>query len=160
MSTIFEAMQQFLDEDEWPTSPIQDTVLRTTFQGKTGQWTCFAQAREEQEQMVFYSVCPMNVPEERRTEVARYLSYANYGLIIGNFEIDLRDGEVRYKTSIDVEGGELEQHLIKPIVYTNVLMMDKYLPGLSAVTHGGMTAEGAIAMIEGDGDDDDEDEDD
>jgi hypothetical protein len=44
---------------------------------------------------------------------------ANYDMIIGNFELDLRDGEVRYKTSIDFEGDRLSFAYINNLVYTN-----------------------------------------
>ena len=50
---------------------------------------------------------PIRVAEEQRQIVAELLARINYGLNIGNFELDMTDGEIRYKTSIDVEGGEL-----------------------------------------------------
>jgi len=35
--------------------------------------------------------------------VNEFLTRANYGLNIGNFEMDFQDGEIRFKTAIDVE---------------------------------------------------------
>jgi len=43
----------------------------------------------------------------------KFLTRANYGMMIGNFEMDFTDGEIRYKTSIDVEGDKLSSALIK-----------------------------------------------
>ena len=40
------------------------------------------------------------IPDEKRKMIAEYLAYANYGLLLGNFEIDLNDGEVRYKSCL------------------------------------------------------------
>ena len=79
----------------------------------------------------------MNAPGERMAAVAEFITRANYGLIIGNFELDFSDGEIRYKTSLDVEGDRLSQALIKQLVYTNVLTMDQYLPGILAVLEQG-----------------------
>jgi hypothetical protein len=103
---------------------------------------------EKEEQFIFYSYFPVKVSEDRRAVMAEFLTRANYGMIIGNFELDLSDGEVRYKTSIDVEDAELSHALAKHIVYANVLTMDRYYKGLVAVAGGGMTAAEAIKVIE------------
>ena len=77
--------------------------------------------------------------------IAHFLTLTNYGLIIGNFELDLSDCEIRYKTSIDVEGDRLTPALIKRLVYTNVTMMDQYLPG---ILEQGVTPKAAICLVE------------
>ena len=118
------------------------------FQGRNGKWTCYAKAREEQEQFVFYSICPVNAPENKPLAVAEFLTRANSGMIIGNFEMDFEDGKIRYKTSINVESDSLSFALIKKLVYTNVTMMDEYLPGIITAIEGNMSAKDAIAQIE------------
>ena len=80
------------------------------------------------------------------------MTRANYGLIIGNFEMDFSDGEVRYKTSIDVEDEDeddrLSVALIKNLVYANVLTMDRYLPGVMSIIYGDVSPAQAIAQME------------
>ena len=80
--------------------------------------------------------------------VAESLTRANSGMIIGNFELNFTDGEISYKTSIDVEGDRLSFALIKRLVYANVTMMDEYWPGMMSVIYGGVEAREAIASIE------------
>ena len=75
------------------------------FKGKTGRWECIARAREEERQIIFYSIIDVFAPEDKRHLVAELLTRANFGMIIGNFEMDFSDGELRFKTSLDVEGG-------------------------------------------------------
>jgi hypothetical protein len=70
-------------------------------------------------------------------------------MIIGNFELDFTDGEIRYKTSIDVEGANLTFTQIKRLVYANVMMMDQYLPGIMSVIDSDVEPKDAIAQIEG-----------
>lgn len=150
MAAILDTAVGFFEEDGWPFAQVEgQSVLRVGFQGQNGQWTCFAQAREEQTQFIFYSVCPVNAPEDKRLDLAEFLTWANYGLFIGNFEMDLSDGEIRYKTSIDVEGDRLSQALVQQLVYTNVFMMDRYLPGIMRVLYGGASPAEAIAEVEG-----------
>jgi hypothetical protein len=150
MGTIFNAMMEFFEEDDWEFSWMEGvTALSMSFAGKHGKWMCYAQAREEQQQFVFYSVCPVNAPESKRALISEFVTRANYGMIIGNFEMDWADGEIRYKTSIDVEGAQLTKLLVKQMVYANVMIMDRYLPGLMSVMYGSSTAVEEIAKIEG-----------
>jgi hypothetical protein len=131
---ILEEIISFFTKDDWPYTKIKgEPVLLTAFQGENGKWNCSAKVREEQEQFVFYSICPVNAPDSKRLAVAEFLTRANSGMIIGNFELDFADGEIRYKTSIDVEGDRLTSALIKRLVYANVTMMDEYLPGIRSV---------------------------
>ena len=150
MGEILDAVISFFKEDDWTFTQVEDRpILRLGFQGDNGQWTCYAQAREEETQLLFYSLCPVKAPEDKRPAVAEFLARANYGLFIGNFELDFGDGEIRFKTSIDVEGERLSPALVRPLVYTNVLMMDRYLPGLMSVIYGGETPAEAVAKVEG-----------
>jgi hypothetical protein len=47
-----------------------------------------------------------------------------------------------------VEGSNLTFDLIKQLVYTNVTMMDEYLPGILSVIEGDVEPKDAIAQIE------------
>jgi hypothetical protein len=80
--------------------------------------------------------------------MAEFLTRANYGMVIGNFEMDYADGEVRFKTSVDVEDAHLNRALLHHIVHANLLMTDKYLPGITAIIEG-QTPAFALEMVEG-----------
>ncbi|MEH2097465.1 YbjN domain-containing protein [Nostoc sp.] len=147
--TILEEILKFFTEDDWNFTKLQgESILQLPFQGINGRWNCYAKAREENKQFVFYSLCPITVPENRKQAVAEFLTRANYGLMIGNFELDFSDGEIRYKTSIDIVGDRLSFALIENLVYTNVTMMDEYLPGITFVIDGDASPKEAITKIE------------
>jgi len=148
-NTILNQIIYFFTEDDWQfTKQQSEPALYLAFQGENGAWTCYARAREDQQQFVFYSLCPIAIPEANRSAIAEFLTRANYGMTIGNFELDFSDGEIRYKTSVDVEGDRLTSALIRNLVYTNVAMMDEYLPGIKAVVETGASPEAAIRAIE------------
>jgi hypothetical protein len=143
---IFNALVEFFEEDEWDFQWMEGmSVLTMSFSGKNGKWQCFAQAREQQQQFVFYSVLSVNVPKEKRGRVAEFITRVNYGMVIGNFEMDFDDGEVRYKTSIDVEGVELLPPMIRQVVYANLIITDRYLNSLMRVIYSDVEPEQAIA---------------
>ena len=146
---LFEAAKRFFEDDDWPIQPAErEPILFTRFRGRNGEWSCQARVHVKQERFVFYSFCPLTCPPDKLIAMAVFVTRANYGMIIGNFELDLESGELRYKTSIDVEGAELTSPLIQHMVYANVMMMDNYLPGVMAVI-AGTSSEEAIAMVEG-----------
>ena len=150
MGRIFDVVETFLKEDGWPFTQLEgQSIAKTSFQGKKGEFNCFVQAREEAEHVVIYAVLPVVVAEERREEVSRFITRANYGMMVGNFELDFSDGEVRYKTSADLEDVDEFRILLRNLVYANVLTMDKYLPGLMRVIFGGAEALEAVQEIEG-----------
>jgi hypothetical protein len=145
----YQALGEFLEADGWHPQPIVDNfVYRSMFVGENGEVTCFAQVRPDLEQFIFYVVMPVRVPEEARVPMAEFLTRANYGLRIGNFEMDFEDGEVRYKSSVDFEGLTLSPALIRNTMYPAVQTMDRYLPGILSVVYGGRSPEEAIKVIE------------
>ena len=150
MGQILETVLKFFSDDEWPFSRLEERpILRTGFAGDNGEWTCYAQVQEEQERFIFYSVCPVKAPEEKRPAMAEFLTRVNYGLVIGNFEMDFSDGEIRSKTSADFEGDRASVAVIKNLVYANVLTMDLYLPGIMSVLYGDVSPAQAITQVEG-----------
>jgi hypothetical protein len=150
MQELHDALVSFFEGDGWAFNLLgEPPVLQLPFRGENGSWACVAQGRDEQEQCVFYSLCPVDAPEQRRPAVAEFLTRANYGLVVGNFELDYEDGEIRFKTSIDVADDRLSPALIRNIVYANVLVMDRYLPGILQVIYGQVPPIDAIRQVEG-----------
>jgi hypothetical protein len=149
----FETLHEFLEEDGWYPQRLGDKhIFRVGFNGKNGQLNCFAQIRVDLEQLLIYAVAPVKVPEENRVAIAEYITRANYGLRIGNLEMDFSDGEIRYKSSLDFEGETLSSQFIKMAIYPAVQTLDRYLPGLMAVIYGGKSPEEAVAEVEGSSD--------
>jgi hypothetical protein len=146
----FITLGQFLQTDEWHPQQLEDKyIYRMGYTGQNGQTTCFARIMPELEQFLFYVIAPLKAPEDARPAVAEYITRANYGLRIGNFELDFADGEVRYKSSLDYEGEVLTPQLIKNAIYPAVQSMDRYLAGLMRVIYGNQPPAEAIAEIEG-----------
>jgi hypothetical protein len=148
MTGIRAAVARYLSKREWPYED-RDNILATPVAGKNGSWVAFFEPREEDVQLLVYSIIPFVIPTKRRTEAALYLTRANFGLSIGNFELDLDDGEARYKTSIDVEGARILEPLIDHLFLANILTVDRYLVGLQSVIDG---AKAGVAIAEAESD--------
>lgn len=145
----FETVWRFLEEDDWHPRRIgEQYIYHVQFAGKNGSQNGYAIVRTDLEQFLYYAVAPIKMPEEVRNSIAEFLTRANYGLRIGNFELDYGDGEVRYKSSLDFEGTELQPQMIRTAVYPAVQTLDRYMPGLMRVAFGGSTPVEAIREIE------------
>jgi hypothetical protein len=146
---LMDAVLQFFEDDGWDVTVQPDNpIVWMGFEGTNDEWKCCMQVRESEQQILFYSICPRRVDVSQRPAMAEFLTRANYGMVIGNFEMDYADGEVRFKTSVDVEDAHLTGALLHHIVYANLLMTDKYLPGITAVIEG-QAAGFAIELVEG-----------
>jgi hypothetical protein len=151
MGKIYETLQSFFSDVGLPAEPLDETntILRINdYVGTNGRWTVFAQALEQNAQIVFYSYSPINAPKEKMTAMAEFFTLANYGLVIGNFELDMKDGEIRFKTSMSVAGIEPPNVLLAQMVHFNTVTLDRYLPGIMAVVAGGVSPTEAINRVE------------
>ena len=99
-----------------------------------------------------YATININADADCRAAVAEYLTRANYGLNWGNFELDMSDGEVRYKVMVDC-GDDCEClpsfSVFENSVVLAVQMIKKYGDGLLAVMYGFKTPEQACNEAEG-----------
>ena len=133
----FATLGQFLQDDGWHPQQVEEkTIYRVYFSGQNGEQRCYAQIRIGLEQFLFYSVAPVKAPEEKRATMAEFVTRANYGLRIGNFEMDYRDGEIRYE--------QLRPEDLSPERTPSSHRADEYLPH-----YAGIVLE-AIAEIESD----------
>jgi len=97
-----------------------------------------------------YSLCNHNAPEDKRAAVAEVITRANYGLNIGNFEMDYRDGEIRFKVSMPVDPDqELTDELLRLLIGVNVTTHTRYLRAIEAVLYRGAEPRKAVEDVEG-----------
>ena len=97
------------------------------------------------------AVSPIKVKKnpQKRREMAEFICRANYGLMCGGFQYDIRDGEVLYKVGILCQGITPTQEMVEHSLYIPALMLDKYSGGMFAVLYGGASAEDAVNTCEG-----------
>jgi hypothetical protein len=131
--TLVGELKRVFAENGWPYSEVVGApVLLSELTGPEGSWDFYAQAVEEKDLVLLYSIAPHRVPAERRLEVSEFLTRANHGLADGNFELDFEDGEVRFKSVLHVPS-ELDGILVKRVVRLNGTALETYLPSIAAL---------------------------
>lgn len=146
---VYASFVEFLLHEKWPFVQLPgEPVIRTDYRGHNGQWICYAHVQEDEQRLVFYSVYPDAIPQAQRAAVAEYLTRINYSLSVGNFELDFDDGEVRFRTALDLEGVNLQKELFRPLLLSNIQTMDNYLSGIGQITRQGLPPHEAPSNIE------------
>ena len=149
MGRLYDALVMFLQEDDWKFTPLPaETAALMTFSCENASYLCYARVREEQEQVMFYTIYPLRAPAERRTEAAEFVARVNYGLTMGNLELDVADGELRFKTSADVSVAPFSLPLLRSLMQTCIATADRYYPGFTALLYSDISPERAVARIE------------
>lgn len=149
MTGLFSSLIDYMEEEDWKYEILEgETIIRFHFKGRAGRLLCYGEVDEEKCWLIFYSYLPVNAPPEKMGPVAEFVTRANRGMRIGNFELDFDDGEIRYKTSIDVEGGELTDKMIDNLLRANLTTVDRYFGGLMELIYGDRPAAEIIKRIE------------
>lgn len=134
---LLEELKRAFADNDWPYTEVRGApILVGVFSGPAGSWSFYAQAVEDKGLILLYSICPQRAPEQRRGEVADFITRANYGLAAGNFELDFNDGEIRYKSVLHTQGDGLDAQALKRVVRANGIAMETYLPEITAVIAG------------------------
>lgn len=149
MGRLYDTVIEFLSTDGWRFEEVSgQTAIRFGFTGRNARFECYGRANEDQETFMFFSILPLRAPEDKRAMIAELITRINYGMNIGNFEMDMNDGEIRYKTSIDVEGGELTQKMTESLITVNLSTTDRYFNAFTDVLYVQLTPAEAVARIE------------
>jgi hypothetical protein len=104
---------------------------------------------EEDHVLQFFITLPVRVSNEKmRPVVAEYLARAQYGLVVGCLETDMRDGEVRYHITHLMEDHAVGDMIVGRLFRTGMSTFDRYIPGLLQVIYGGNTPADAVYLAE------------
>lgn len=148
MEPIFAAMQAAADLAGVSYIAAPDRpVLYAHVEGDNGYLTCIGEAAEEERVAVFYTRLA-KAPEPRRLAVAEYVARVNAGLMVGNFDVDMYDGQVRFKTSMLADGAHAAAEHLAALLTANLLTADRYLPGLMEVIFGQVPPGDALERVE------------
>jgi hypothetical protein len=125
------------------------SIFKLGMQLENGRVDTFVDIRPENKQVLIFTLFPTNIPTNQRNRVSEFITRANKGLIIGNFELDMEDGELRYKASyIYDDTFPISKEVFMHNFFTTLVMMDKFLPGVMSVIYANTIPRQAISQIE------------
>lgn len=144
-------LEEFFQQAEIKATRVEgEPAFRLVLGGDHGLMPAMVGLLVERHQFITYVAAPSTCPANRRGALAEFIARANWGLPMGNFELDMDDGSVRFKTSLDYEDNGLTLSLIRNTFAPAAFTMDRYLEGLLAVMYGNGNPEDIINSIESD----------
>ena len=87
--------------------------------------------------------------ERMMAAMAEFVCRANYGLKYGNFEFDMRDGEIRFKSFVDCSAITPTQEMVRNSIHYPAGIFDNYCDGILGIIFGDMSAKEAVDQCEG-----------
>ena len=147
---IVDAVRNWLDKDGWHYEYNAERHLfkmGISLKSKIKSGRIFVDVKEDCYVVYLYS--PIDGDKANLSELTKYLTMANYGLLNGNFELDMQDGEIRYKTYVNCDGLEsLSSEVVQDSIYVGCIMMDRYGDGIAALALGFSDADTEIKKSE------------
>ena len=145
---MLDTVEEYFEGQQWRFERMAEApVLRTGFTGDHGTYGCIAIADQRVGLFIFQSFGPEKVPEKGRAKVAEFLTRINWNFLVGAFGMDYEDGEIRFRTSVDVSDDRLSAALVENAIRANLVVMDMVWPTLQAVVSSDLTAEEACEML-------------
>lgn len=149
---IANVIKRFLAENDWYYSFNEDTgIFRfgLRIRGKIQNISYVINVHDDE--FVTYGVCPIGADREdpeMMAQMAEFICRANYGLQNGCFEMDWRDGEIRFRSYVDCENLLPSTTVIKNSVHCTAAMIKRYAPGIVDIIFGGVKAKDAVTRCE------------
>jgi hypothetical protein len=122
-------------------------AIHSGFNGTDAIWDFSVYAWRKSEDLFVLGVnsfIPNHAPAERRLACAELLTRINYDLILGCFELDLKDGHIRFRTSVILPAGDITPGIVQHLMKSNVGIVDEYLHQILAILHSNITPEEAM----------------
>jgi hypothetical protein len=144
MSDLFDQLNELLEDSDYDFQVADsDEVLRLAFETAEGQWMTYVRVMASGP-CVLYGKPEFDVPAEHRQTVSDFITRVNFGILVGNFELDFVDGECRFKTAFDSDHGRVPAAIFVNAVEGNLANMQKYLPSIAGIATGAMTLDEAL----------------
>ncbi len=95
-----------------------------------------------------YIILNSKAEKKYYSNISEFLHRANYGLRDGNFEMDYRDGEIRYKSFVNFKNIEISEDVVDESIMVGVAMIERYGKGILRIMLGEDNIEECIKNCE------------
>lgn len=146
--SLHSAMLAAIADAGWRTSEVEDSVAVVELRGDHAIYTCRYFTPAEPKIVVCCTRAPLVVPEAARRKTMEFITRANFGLLLGSFEMNLEQGALFFRASCQVDDGTLTTQMVTTLASVGVWAFDRYYPHLMEVVYGKRSAADAIQRAE------------
>lgn len=131
-SEIIDIVAEVLTADGWTVARTDDGT-QLFFRATSGHlsWNVAIIATEDS-RIVVYSFVPYGAGRSLN-ELDEVVGRLNFGMILGNFEVDPDDHSLRFTTGIGVAGVDITEQTVRELCYPNFATVERYANALQAL---------------------------
>ncbi|ALF59433.1 hypothetical protein [Psychrobacter urativorans] len=127
---IVDYLKQYFDNKEWhytyyrPKSSDSQQSHHLSLRMRNKQIDCgyLFRVQENNSLLAVYGILPFLIPESHQSAAMLLITQINYDMLIGNLEMDINDGEIRYKNAIDVDSVGIDDHITEHLLQSVIAM--------------------------------------
>jgi len=121
--------------------------LHFGFAGRSGRFLSHVAVKEKARRVVMITDCPLSVPPDHRAAVAELVARINNNAVLGNYDFDIDEGAIHYRTSFMLDGDDLDAGLLRHTLFANWASTDFHFPAFTAVLYQGMPPKEALEGV-------------
>lgn len=146
---MFKQILQYFDAQQWKYHFPEDkeSVAILGIRTENGRFHGILDVLEQEKKIIFFSIYPVYVPQNLRSQIAELLLRINYILFTGSFEMDFEDGEIRLKTSLFCDDCKITEKVIDHLIQGNIITMDIYFELINSFITEKLSLSEAIEII-------------
>ncbi|MGM8937973.1 YbjN domain-containing protein [Psychrobacter glaciei] len=132
-TSIVDCLKQYFNDKQWhythyrpqtsgDKSSDNQTTHHLSLRMRHKQLNCgyLFRVQEKTKLLAVYGILPFLIPESHQSAAMLLITQINYDMLLGNLEMDINDGEIRYKHAVDVEtvgiNDEIIEHLLQSVI--------------------------------------------
>ena len=127
---IVDCLKQYFNDKQWhythyrPKTNDSQKSHHLSLRMRHKQINCgyLFRVQEKNKLLAVYGILPFLIPETHQSAAMLLITQINYDMLVGNLEMDVNDGEIRYKNAIDVEAVGLDNEIIEHLLQSVVAM--------------------------------------
>ena len=127
---IVDFLKQYFDDKDWPYNYYQPKIRDSqkshylSLRMRDKQLDCgyLFRVQERNKLLAVYGILPFLIPESHQSAAMLLITQINYDMMIGNLEMDVDDGEIRYKNAIDIEAVGLDDDILEHLLQSIIAM--------------------------------------
>ena len=127
---IVDYLKNYFDNKQWRYTHYRPKVkdkqmshhLSLHMRSKKFNCTYLFRVQEQNALVAVYGILPFLIPESHKSAAMLLITQINYDMLIGNLEMDVNDGEIRYKSAIDVEVVGIDDAIVEQLLQSVIAM--------------------------------------
>ena len=144
---VYKTMVKALKDKNWHFEEReQDLTIVSNYSGDDIPVRFIIRIDAGREVIQYLSPLPFKIDESKRVDAAVAVCVANYGLVNGSFDLDINDGEIRYRLTTSYSDCEMGEGFFYQMMAVAVLTTDDYNDKFMMLNKGMMTLQQFIDM--------------